>query len=505
MKLKKIIDGLSGMKKTEGKLSFDIDGVSHDSKAVKDAYLFVAVKGKKFDGADYVNEAIDRGARAVILDVGKKSFDIHRRGATFIYVTDAGSAMAEVSRAFYGDVSGKMTLVGVTGTNGKTTVTYLIESLLRAKKEKTGVIGTINYRFGDRLIPSLNTTPGSLELYGMLSAMLRDKTKNCVLEISSHALDQGRVDTLLFDAAVFTNISSEHMDYHVDMENYLISKKKLFDKIKPGGCAIVNSEDPRSGEIIKTVKKNGSAKVVTFGVKSGDVTARGIKISVDGISFDIVTDLFSGRRIPVRSDLIGMHNVYNILSAACFALFSGMNDDEISKGIESLTTIPGRLERIDCGQDFMVYVDYAHTADGLENTLKTLRGLTRKKLIAVFGCGGDRDKSKRPDMGRISARFCDRVFITSDNPRKEDPLSIIEDIKKGFGPGSGKITVEADRYKAISEALREAEKGDIILITGKGHETYQVFANYTFPFDDREVARKIINGILDSRPSAVSG
>lgn len=502
MKLNKIIKNLSGVKRIEGRTSLEINGIACDSKVVKEGYLFVAVKGTRLNGADFINEAVERGAVAIILGETDNTGLLHRKGPTFIYVSDARRVLAEVSREFYGDMSSKMRLIGVTGTNGKTTTTYLIESLLGQKSEKTGVIGTINYRFGKRLIPANNTTPGVLDIYFLLNNMRKEGIKNCVLEISSHSLEQGRVDTLLFDIAVFTNLTSEHLDYHRDIESYFISKLRLFSKIKDGGFAIVNKDDPFSVRIIDEVKRDKKIRIITYGIEQEtDIKAKDIKCSAEGLSFNLcVTDVL--RRglsyaqeqslTVVKSSLIGRHNVYNILAASACGIAMGMRLDDIRSAVAEVSFLPGRLEKIDCGQDFLVFVDYAHTENGLENALTALKKMNPKRLFCVFGCGGDRDKSKRPAMGRVSSDLSDKVFITSDNPRHEDPLDIINEIVRGIVNGKNNYMVEGDRFKAIEEALKEARSGDIVLVAGKGHETYQIFKNVTLPFDDREVVKKIL-------------
>jgi len=489
MKLKRLIEALSNVKKVEGKASLEIKGLSCDSKSVKDAYVFIAIKGARFNGEDFINEAIDRGAYAVVLEYDKTKTFSFTRGVTFIYVNDARRALSEIAMAFYGDVSARMRLIGVTGTNGKTTTTYLLEGLFDAISEKAGIIGTINYRFGNRLIPASNTTPGALGLYSLLSNMQKEKVKNCILEVSSHSLDQGRVDGLSFDIAIFTNLTSEHLDYHKDMENYFASKAILFTKIKQGGYAIINKDDPYAERIIKKVRSDKKADVITYGIEQeADVSAREIKFSTKGLRFKLRA---AGGSIEITSRLIGRHNAYNILAAASAGITIGMDLSQIRSGIEKIVTLPGRLEKIDCGQDFLVFVDYAHTGNGLENALKTVRELKPKRILTVFGCGGDRDKSKRPEMGRISSELSDKIFITSDNPRNEEPLDIIKQIIKSIAHKKNYV-VEVDRLKAIEEALKEAKKGDVVLVAGKGHETYQVFKDVTLPFDDRQEVRRIL-------------
>ena len=493
MKLNDIIKNLDEIQKIEGDSSVEIKGLSCDSKKVKDGYLFIAVKGARLNGADFIDEAIDRGAKAILLESEKVKKLTSVKDVTFVYAKNATLSLSQAARNFYGDISSNMRLIGVTGTNGKTTITYLLESLFKIKNESVGVIGTINYRFGNRLIPSSNTTPGILDLYSFLGSMNREDIFNCILEVSSHSLEQGRVDSLNFDIAVFTNLTNEHLDYHKNMDNYLLSKMKLFEKIKTSGFAVINKDDPYSGRIIEKLKSKKDITLLTYGIKEDlDVFAKDIKFSFEGLKFKLCFK--GGQNIEINSSLMGLYNVYNILAGACCGIAMGMTPDNIKSGIEDIKNLPGRLEKVDCGQDFLVFVDYAHTENGLENVLKALKDLKPKRIFTVFGCGGDRDKSKRPNMGKIASELSDKIFITSDNPRNEEPMDIINDIKKGINPEKNNYVIEIDRFRAISEALEEAKKGDIVLVSGKGHETYQVFKNVTVPFDDRLAVRKILQG-----------
>ncbi len=492
MRLKDLIKNMQGVRKIEGKTSLEIKGLASNSKKVKEGDLFVAIKGPRFDGALFIDEAINRGACTVVLEAQPKEGRVFRRGTTFIYVDNAKVALSLIAKKFYKDIPSKLYLVGVTGTNGKTTVTYLLENLYRKDSKKVGVIGTINYRFNNRLIPAFNTTPGILDLYSLFDNMHKDGVKKCILEVSSHSLDQGRVDGLNFDIAIFTNLSNEHLDYHKNMEDYFISKLKLFSKIKQGGCAVVNADDACSKKIIDEVLKEKNAKVVTYGIKrKADVYAEDIKILLEGIKFRLCSRVSPKESLIISSPLIGRHNVYNILACAASGIAMGMDLDKIKSAIESFSGLPGRLEKIDCGQDFLVFVDYAHTENGLENALKTLKELRPHRLLTVFGCGGNRDKTKRPDMGKVSSVFSDKTFITSDNPRSEEPMDIANEIIKGM-PNKNNYSIEIDRFRAIEKALKEARKGDIVLVAGKGHETYQIFKDTTVPFDDREVVKKIL-------------
>lgn len=493
MRLEGIVKNLTSVRKIEGDLSLDIKGIAYDSKAVRQGYLFIAFKGSRLDGRDFINDALDRGACAVVLE------DVHdthifKKGYTYIYVKDARKAMSETSSAFFGDISKQMFLAGITGTNGKTTISYLLESLFKIRFGQSGVIGTINYRFGDRLIPAVNTTPCVVDIYSMLNSMKDSGINACILEVSSHALEQGRVDTINFDLVLFTNLTSEHMDYHKDMEGYFKAKLRLFEKVKDGGYAVINKDDPYGKRIIETLGRDNKLCLITYGIETkADVSAEDVQLSHKGLSFRIRAR-HPDAEILIYSYLFGIHNVYNMLAAAASGIAMGMAMDEIKSGIENVKVLPGRLESINCGQDFLVFVDYAHTENGMENVLKALRQLRPKRLLTVFGCGGNRDRLKRPLMGRISCELSDKVFITSDNPRNENPIDIINEIKSGIEKGMDNYIIELDRFNAIKSALKEAEKGDIVLVAGKGHETYQILKDTTVPFDDREVVRRILQG-----------
>ncbi|MFH1782698.1 MAG: UDP-N-acetylmuramoyl-L-alanyl-D-glutamate--2,6-diaminopimelate ligase [Candidatus Omnitrophota bacterium] len=472
----------------EGKLSLDITGITCDSKTVKEGHIFIALKGNRFDGRDFIDEAIDRGVSAVILESSKDKIIAPRKGKTFLYVRSIKNVLPQLCKVFYGDVSKSMDLIGVSGTNGKTTITYLVESLFKSNSKEIGVIGTVNYRFGDRLIPAFNTTPGILDMYYLLSSMKKQDITNAVLEASSHSLAQGRLDGIFFDVAIFTNLTREHLDYHKDMEDYFRSKLKLFKKLKTGGKAVINLDDEYGRRIVDDLSSDTGIKIITYGIDKGkDVYASNLNTSFNGLEFTVHTDKETTKII---SKLIGRHNVYNILASFACGIALETSLEEIKKGIEALETLPGRLERIDCGQDFLVFVDYAHTENGLQNVLESLRELNPKRLITIFGCGGDRDKHKRPNMGKVSSELSDKVILTSDNPRSEEPMEIIREIIKGIKNNKNNYIVEIDRANAISIALEEAKKGDIVLVAGKGHETYQVFKNNTLPFDDRETVRR---------------
>lgn len=484
MELKSILKGLKFRAKA-GISGLSIKSVSCDSRSVGPGGLFVAVRGYSQDGHKFIDTAIKNGAKVI---VAEDDF-IAPEGIVKILTNDTRSALVVIADNFYGHPSMKLKMVGITGTNGKTTITYIIESIVRSSGKHAGVIGTINYRLKGKVLPSKNTTPGPLELQAILSEMARGGIGYSVMEVSSHSLDQGRVDRVLFDVGIFTNITSDHMDYHKTKSNYFKAKKKLFNKLKKAGTAVLNADDRKVASLKRSLRK----KVVTYGIKNkADVSARDVKLSMHGTSFTVRT---SKGEFAIRTKLIGMHNVSNILASVAAALSLGIKKDAIVKGVEAVSSVPGRLEGVDAGQPFKVFVDYAHTEDALYNILSLLRRVARNRIVTVFGCGGNRDRTKRPLMGRVACEFSDHVIITSDNPRFEEPRSIIEEIELGVKGTFSNYDVVSDRREAIGKALRSAAKDDIVVIAGKGHEDYQIIKDKVMPFDDREVARNILKTI----------
>lgn len=485
MKIKQLIKVLGDYNTAN---DFNVRGISCNSKDVSDNFVFVAIKGTKQDGSRFIEEAIGKGAKAVVVHGSCKVFDgIDQRKTNFICVKDTRKALAELAAEFYGNPSLRMKVIGVTGTNGKTTVTYLIESLLRQERSQAGVVGTINYRFKDKIISSKNTTPGPVELQSMLADMVKDRVRYCVMEVSSHALDQDRIACIDFSSAIFTNLTQDHLDYHGTLENYFKSKTKLFKSIKSNSAAIINNDDKYGTRLKKLTK----ARIVTYGIDSkSEVSAKDIRFAVSNTSFLLVCPK---GEILLNSPLIGRHNVYNVLAAAGWALQEGIGLPQIKSSIERFSCVPGRLERIETKRDFSVFVDYAHTQDALKNVISSLRRLSNARIITVFGCGGERDKTKRPKMGKVVTDLADYAVITSDNPRSENPLDIIEDIKRGIKKTNYRIIKE--RRGAIKEALALAKSGDIVLIAGKGHENYQISKGKTLHFDDREVIRECLSSM----------
>jgi len=412
-------------------------------------------------------------------------------GFPLAIVANSRLALAAMAAAFYGYPSRRLKLFGVTGTNGKTTTAYLIESILRESCDPTGVIGTLGTRIGDEIIETERTTPESLDLQSILATMVGRGVRAVAMEVSSHGLALHRTEFCEFDCGVFTNLTQDHLDFHPDLEDYLAAKMRLFTDYpatsRKGFTAAINADDPYGARIAAACK----GRVFTYGVESqADVVARNVRITASSCEFWLDSEMGSG---GIFVPLGGMFNLHNALAAAAAALSQGISIGEIILGIGNAQSVPGRFESVDCGQDFGVIVDYAHTPDGLENVLRSARKLTRGKLIAVFGCGGDRDRGKRPIMGAIGSREADLCVVTSDNPRTEDPDAIVREIVAGIeNPSRARIVVEPDRRRAIEEAVSMAGEGDVVVIAGKGHETEQVFADRTIPFDDRVVVREAL-------------
>jgi len=462
---------------------FRVRGVSSNSKAVARNFIFVAIKGARQDGRVFIREAIERGARAVVsLDIDDKGNDPK---VTFINVSDDRLALARLADAFYGHPSRKVKVIGITGTNGKTTVAYLLEALLKGSGFTTGVIGTISYRFKDEVIESKNTTPGPLELQAMLVRMSKAGVDFAVMEVSSHALDQQRVGGIDFTGAIFTNLTQDHLDYHVDLENYFCAKSKLFNGLKASAQAVINNDDPYAARL----KELTHAEVITYAIdNAADVTARDINLSLGRSDFILKTP--SGD-LRISTPLIGRHNVYNILAAVSWGIRAGLNLTVMQKVLEKFELVPGRLEKIKNNRGLDIFIDYAHTEDALKNVISALRQVTFGRIIVVFGCGGERDKDKRPKMGRVVTELADYAIITSDNPRSEDPRVIAEDIKRGIAKGNYEIIIE--RRQAIVKSLSLACPGDVVLIAGKGHENCQIFKNTIVHFDDRQITRECLS------------
>lgn len=464
---------------------FIVSGISSDSRSVSRDFVFVAINGASTNGNSFIPQAIAKGARAIITS-GPLPKDL-TPDVSFIRVKDARMALARLAAQFWGHPCDKIKVVGITGTNGKTTVSYLIEAILKQARMHPAVIGTINYRFADKVILAKNTTPGPVEIQSMLADMLKSGVDYALMEVSSHALDQNRVAGINFHSAIFTNLTQDHLDYHRTKANYFRAKAKLFKNIALHSLAVLNSDDKYS----PVLKRITAAKVITYGIfHPGDVLAEKIKFSYGCTEFR----LSRGRqKINLKTHLIGRHNLYNILAAAAWALGEGIPLSAIKSGLEKFFLVPGRLEKVSSKEKFLVFVDYAHTEDGLKNVIGALRDLSDGKIIVVFGCGGERDKTKRPKMGRVVTQMSDYAVITNDNPRSEEPQSIVRDIIRGIRKNN--YCVICDRKEAIRKSFSLAKPGDIVLIAGKGHENYQIIKDKVIAFDDREVARECLKSM----------
>jgi UDP-N-acetylmuramoyl-L-alanyl-D-glutamate--2,6-diaminopimelate ligase len=470
-----------------------IRGIEYDSRQIKPGDVFVAMKGESSDGNRFIDQAIAAGAVAVVTDsVTEKP----RAGVAWAQVSHGRRALARLSANFYNRPAERIAITGITGTNGKSTTSFLVESILTADGRKSALVGTIEYHVAGKILPALHTTPESLDLNRILNEALANGATEAVMEVSSHALAQERVYGVPFDVAVFSNLTRDHLDYHHTMEEYFAAKQVLF-----AGCgtdapriAVLNSDD-EYGLKLAAFSKNLGSQVLSYGLARGDFHAEKLSITARGTRFDLV---MPDAVVPLFSPLIGKVNVYNILAASAAASARGCAPDVIAKGVEALSRVPGRFERIDCQQPFTVVVDYAHTDDALRNLTALAREFVQQagqkgRVITVFGCGGDRDRAKRPLMGEAAGRGSDFVVLTSDNPRSEDPLAIINDAMVGLQRSGTKYKSEPDRRTAIALAVREADPGDIILIAGKGHEKVQVSREGAVPFDDVRVTREILH------------
>ncbi|GAE24146.1 UDP-N-acetylmuramoylalanyl-D-glutamate-2,6-diaminopimelate ligase [Halalkalibacter wakoensis JCM 9140] len=458
-----------------------VTSLEMDSRNVKNGTVFFCIKGYTVDGHDFAKQAEGQGAVAIIAE---RPLSV---SVPVIVVPDTKRAMAKLACHFYDYPTEKLQLIGVTGTNGKTTVTHLIEKIMQDANRKTGLIGTMYTKVGKTQYETKNTTPESLPLQKLFKEMVDEKVDVSLMEVSSHALHLGRVRGCDFDVAVFTNLSPDHLDYHKTMESYLYAKGLLFAQLGntySNKVAVLNADDAASEEMARLT----TVDVVTYGVRGeADITAKNIEMTPSGTTFDVVV---FGQTERISLQLIGMFSVYNALAAIAAAYVSGVSLTSIKQSLEQVEGVSGRFETVDEGQDFTVIVDYAHTADSLENVLTTVKEFAQARIFAIVGCGGDRDRTKRPIMAQIATKYADQAIFTSDNPRSENPEIILEDMIAGVS--SGEYEVIIDRETAIKQAINEAKKGDIIIIAGKGHETYQILKDKTIHFDDREVARDAI-------------
>ncbi len=496
MKLQQVFEAVPVIRELPSALlSADVHGLAYDSRKIEPGFLFFAFSGAKTDGAHYAAAAIERGALAVIADRPPSG----QTNAAWIQVSHAREALALAARNFCGKPDERVHLTGVTGTNGKTTSTSLIDAILRASGKTTALIGTIEYHLAGQVLPAVNTTPESLDLYRMFEELAQLGGTHATLEASSHALHLGRIYGMHFHTAAFTNFTRDHLDYHGTMDAYFTAKQLLFaPRIgPPPRFAVLNADDQQ----LRTLKLHPETEVLWYGVDQRPpphtvgsstqtyVRAENIESSLTGLRFEVVA---GSKRFTVESALVGQINTYNILLACSTALTYGLGETEIQKGIANLQRVPGRFERIEEGQPFTVVVDYAHTDDALRNVIGVARGMHPKRVITLFGCGGDRDRSKRPLMGVAAAELSDYVVLTSDNPRSEDPLAIMNDALVGLSRYDTPHIAEPDRERAIGKAIEAAGPGDVVILAGKGHETYQILRDGPIPFDDREVARRVL-------------
>ena len=479
----------------QGDVSCPVQAITDDSRAVTAGSLFVAVKGERVDGHDFVEQAIKAGAGAVIVQASVASGPL-----PFVRVADSRKALGLLGSRFHGDPSARLKMIGVTGTNGKTTTTYICKSLLEGIGRRVGLIGTVGYQIGQEIFPASHTTPGALALQQLLAKMVEAGLNAVVMEVSSHALALDRTSGCEYDVAVFTNFTQDHLDFHHTMDEYFEAKLRLFTGLaggqKVGKRAIVNLDDPRG----KAIRAACPVPVWGYAIQSqADLKAEGVRLSLTGTTFTAATPAGS---FTVESRLVGAHNVYNLLAAIGVALHDGATSDQIREATAHITNVPGRFERVSSGQDFTVVVDYAHTEDALVRLLTAAQALKTDRIITVFGCGGDRDRGKRPKMGRAAVEYSDVVVLTSDNPRTEDPMAILREVEVGVREAlvhrsHVQYHLVPDRREAIGAAIREAHRGDMVLIAGKGHEDYQIVGTKKFHFDDREVAREAIQQLQD--------
>ncbi len=509
MTLRELIDGLRNpVGQLHGDAGVAIDSLATDSRAVGPGALFFALPGRKTDGRRFVAEALERGASAVATS---EATELPVPSVPWIALPAIEQSMSEMAARFYGHPSRRLALLGVTGTNGKTTVTHLLEAIWRTAGFCPALIGTIYYRLGDHSWPAPFTTPPAVDLQRLLSEMLASGATHVAMEVSSHALSLGRVDDCDWDGALFTNLTRDHLDFHPDMESYFAAKQRLFTELLPRSTktnrfAVLNRDDPCGRQLIDVA----GGRVVTFGRgDDADVAALEVERSIGGLRGEIRV---RSERVAIESTLVGDAHLENILAASAAAWAQGIPLGTIADGIRSCHGIDGRMERVDDGAPFAVLIDYAHTPDALERAVRVLRSLAVGRLIVVFGCGGDRDRGKRPLMGEAAARIADVVIATSDNPRSEDPLRILHEIERGIveagldpiqesaarREGASGYLVMPDRRRAIHFAIEIARPNDVVLIAGKGHETYQIIGSERLPFDDREQARQVLREVHGS-------
>jgi UDP-N-acetylmuramoyl-L-alanyl-D-glutamate--2,6-diaminopimelate ligase len=483
MQLSKVLSGIDF--KSSNFRDLDLKGISIDSNTVQKDFMFVALKGQKRDGHDFIYHAIERGASVVLAEQNRFNKTIYSGRVVLIELADSRDILAKVAANFYQSPEDLIYNVGITGTNGKTTISFILEHIFNSAGLTTGLIGTICSKIGNREIPSFNTTPDAIKVRKYIRELLDISGDAVFMETSSHGLVQGRLKGIGFDAAVFTNLDKDHLDYHKDMESYYKAKKILFKELlKEDGFGVINLDDPYGRMLYEDI----SQEKISFGFSNkADISVLDYRLDIRGTVFKV--NIF-GDSFELYTDMIGVHNIYNILAALAVALRYGLERELIFSAIESFKGVKGRLERVFGSSEVKVFIDYAHTPKALEAMLSMFKELKKNNLWVIFGCGGDRYKEKRSQMGRIASTLADKVIVTTDNPRSENPFDIIEDIKRGLGQLGSDCYIIPDRKEAIERAISEAERDDIVLIAGKGHEKYQLINNLVIPFDDKEVAKK---------------
>ena len=472
----------------------EITSIERDSRRISEGALFVCIAGAHVDAHSFIPNAARAGARAILTE--RETADVPE-GLSVLHVPDLPAALDVIVPYFYDYPARSMRVIGITGTNGKTTTSYLVRAILRHAGKRVGLIGTIQVMMEDEVFPTANTTPDVIVMQQLLAQMRVRGMDAVVMEVSSHALDQGRVAGIEFDTAVFTNLTQDHLDYHKTMENYARAKAHLFDLVsetgtKAGKTAVLNADDAAS----ETMRAHTHCPVISYGVEhNADLAARDVHLAQDGMELTLARG--DAESVKLHIGITGLFNVYNVLAATGAALAENVPAVDIVAALRAFTGVPGRFELVRAGQDFSVIVDYAHTPDGMENVLRTARAVTAGRIIAVFGCGGDRDRTKRPIMGRMAAELADIIVLTSDNPRTENPAAILDEVETGVLPVIGAKPYEklVDRRTAIFHAIEAAKTGDTVVILGKGHETYQILKDETIHFDDRETAREAIRGL----------
>ena len=470
------------MKSALKKIEYNLSDISNDSRHVKKNSIFLAYPGIHTDGRKYIAEALKKGAKAIVYE--KKNFTWQQSwDASHYGINDLKNNEGEIAHIFFKKHSKELITIGITGTNGKTTCAYWISEIQNLLGKKTGLIGTLGYGY-KKLKPHVYTTPDAIFNHRILKEFKTEKIKSVVMEVSSHALSQGRVNGILFDVAVFTNLSRDHLDYHLNFKNYFDAKKKLFHfpSLK---VAVINIDDAY-GKKLKLSLVQNKTKVITYGIKNGDIRASHIEYSLSSTTFQLIT---KKETYKVKAPIVGEFNVYNLLAVISGLVGSGLPIQKVIKQVSHISQVPGRMERLGTKLTPQVFIDYAHTPDALKKALRTLKDQTEGKLVCVFGCGGDRDKGKRKEMAEAASDLADTNFITSDNPRSESPKKIISEISRSM---SGAYKIEIDRHKAIFKAIEQAKKQDIILIAGKGHETYQEINGVRYPFSDKKYVKKAL-------------